>query len=839
MKKINLVLLLFLFVGTLMAQNIDVSKLSPEQLAAYKKYKGGSNGPVTNTTPDNVTERSVNDDDDSNNDSNVDGDGTDQTNLKQNATNRNQRNRNQRNLNTKQNKYKYKYNYEYDEQKPVVKPKVIFGSYLFSKNNLTFEPKLNIPTPPNYILGTYDELIIDVSGMYEANYKLKVSPEGFVRVPNVSPIKVSGQTIEAATRSIKSRLSAIYPSSQINVTLGSIRSIRVTVVGEATRPGTYTLPSLATAFNALYACGGPDSIGSMRDIKVVRHGRVVANVDVYNFLLDGAFTNNIGLQDEDVIKIEPYKVRITIAGAVKREGFFEALPGETMQHLVRFAGGYNDNAYKALITTIRLTDKGKTVVDVAENQFATFKLQSGDSCFVSTTSTKFDNRVDISGSVYRPGTYALDSGMTVKQLITKAEGLKEDAYLNMAFINRKQANQIPEIIGFNLGEVLHGDKPDVPLQKDDSVVVRSLFDYREGQFVSIQGAVQEPGEFKLVENITIKDLIFKAKGFTEMANTDSVELVRIIKDPQRLLSSNERTVVYKFALDKDLNFKRGGADMVLENGDQVIVRTISGYEQIRMVKVEGEVLQPGNYSITNKAERISDLIKRAGGFTQYAYPLGAYLIRTEKVTGVQKKMNELTKENAKKQLKGKNDNKVDASLVKAGGNATDALSDEDSIPGKMSKSGKLDKVFKSEGIVGINLMEIMKHPGGKDDFYLEEGDDIFVPRELQTVKVMGEVLFPTYVGYEKGKSLRSYISGAGGFTEQAQSKKTFVLYANGTAKSTTSFLGIRHYPKLQPGARIIVPEKPTEIKTPLTAGEVVGILSSLTSAMVLIYSVVK
>jgi len=828
MKKINLVLLACLFVGSLLAQNIDVSKLSPEQLAAYKKYKSGSSGSVTNTTPDNVTERSVNDDDD---DSNVDGDGTDQSNSKQNATNRNQRNRI-----SKQNKYKY--NYKYDEQNPVVKPNAIFGSYLFSKNNLTFEPKLNIPTPPKYILGTYDELIIDVSGMYEANYKLKVSPEGFVRVPNVSPIKVSGQTIESATRSIKSRLSSIYPSSQINVTLGSIRSIRVTVVGEATRPGTYTLPSLATAFNALYACGGPDSIGSMRDIKVVRHGRVVANVDVYNFLLDGAFTNNIGLQDEDVIKIEPYKVRVSIAGAVKRKGFFEALPGETMKHLVRFAGGYNDNAYKALITTIRLTDKGKTVVDVAEKQFAAFKLQSGDSCFVSTTSTKFDNRVDISGSVYRPGTYALDSGMTVKQLITKAEGIKEDAYLNMAFINRKQANQIPEIIGFNLGEVLHGDKEDVALQKDDSVVIRSLFDYREGQTVSIQGAVQKPGEFKLVENITLKDLIFKAKGFTEMANTDSVELVRIIKDRQRLLLTNERTIVYKFALDKDLNFKRGGADMVLENGDQVIVRTISGYEQIRMVKVEGEVLQPGNYSITNKAEHISDLIKRAGGFSQYAYPLGAYLIRTERLTGVQQKMDQLTKENAKKQLKGKNDNKVDASLVKAGG-STDALSDADSIQGKMSKNSKLDKVFKSEGIVGINLMEIMKHPGGKDDFYLEEGDDIFVPRELQTVKVMGEVLFPTYVGYEKGKSLRSYISGAGGFTEQAQAKKTFVLYANGTAKSTTSFMGIRHYPKLQPGARIIVPEKPTEIKIPLTPGELVGIFSSLTTAIVLIYSVVK
>ncbi len=821
MKKINLVLLACLFVGSLLAQNVDLSKLTPEQVAAYKKYKGGSSGSVTNTSSDNVTERSVNEDGDDTD--------TDQTGLNQNGTTNGQKNSNAK---------KKKYNYKYDEQNQPVKPKAIFGSYLFSKNNLTFEPKLNIPTPPKYILGTYDELIIDVSGMYEANYKLKVSPEGFVRVPNVSPIKVSGQTIEAATRSIKSRLSSIYPSSQINVTLGSIRSIRVTVVGEATRPGTYTLPSLATAFNALYACGGPDSIGSMRDIKVVRHGRVVANVDVYNFLLDGALTNNIGLQDEDVIKIEPYKVRVSITGAVKREGIFEGLPGETMKHLVRFAGGYNDNAYKSIITAIRLTDKGKTVVDVAENQQATFKLQSGDSCFVSTTSTKFDNRVDISGSVYRPGTYALDSGMTVKQLITKADGIKEDAYLNMAFINRKQANQIPEIIGFNLGEVLHGERPDVPLQKDDSVVIRSLFDYREGQTVSIQGAVQEPGEFKLVENITLKDLIFKAKGFTEMANTDSVELVRIIKDPQRLLSTNERTIVYKFALDKDLNFKKGGADMVLENGDQVIVRTISGYEQIRMVKVEGEVLQPGNYSITNKAERISDLIKRAGGFTQYAYPLGAYLIRTEKLTGVQQKMNELTKENAKKQLKGKNDNKLDASLVKASG-STDALSDADSIQGKMSKSSKLDKVFKSEGIVGINLMEIMKHPGGKNDFYLEEGDDIFVPRELQTVKVMGEVLFPTYVGYEKGKSLRSYISSAGGFTEQAQAKKTFVLYANGTAKSTSSFLGIRHYPKLQPGARIIVPEKPTEIKNPLTAGEMVGILTSITSAMVLIYSVVK
>jgi protein involved in polysaccharide export with SLBB domain len=829
MKKIKFIALSLLMMGSLVAQNIDLSKLSPEQMAAYKKYKSGNTSGTTNTQQNEVVDRSVYNDDDQ----------TDQSNQNNRNNQYNQTDQyNQASTNAKTKNTNFDNNTKRTKKKVKPFSGGIFGSYLFSKQNLTFEPKLNIPTPPNYILGTYDELIIDISGQYEANYKIKVSPEGFVRIPNVTPVKVSGQTIENATRSIKSRLSGIYPGAQINVMLGSIRSIRVTVVGEATRPGTYTLPSLATAFNALYACGGPDSIGTMRDIKVVRRGKVVANVDVYNFLLDGALTSNIALQDEDIIKIDPYKVRVSMTGAVKREGIFEALTGETLQQLVRFAGGYSDNANKSIITAIRLKDNGKTVVDVAENQLATFKLQSGDSCFVSTASKKFDNRVDISGSVYRPGTYALETGMTVKQLIAKADGIKEDAYLNMAFINRKQTNQIPEILGFNLGEVLKGTAEDVMLQKDDSVMITSLFDYREEQSVSVSGAVLEPGTFKFVENITLKDLIFKAKGFTEMANTDSVELVRVVKDPTRLINTNEKTIVLKFAMDKDLNFKKGISDMVLQNGDQVIVRTISGYEDIRLVKVEGEVLQPGSYSITNKAERISDLIKRAGGFTHYAYPLGAYLIRTEKATGVQQKMNDITKENAKKQFKSKNDNKLDANMLKTAGVTTPAEG-IDSIQDKFSKSKSVDKVFKTEGIVGINLMEIMKHPGGKNDFYLEDGDDIFVPRELQTVRVMGEVLFPTYVGYQKGVSLKSYINRAGGFTEQALKKKVFVLYANGTAKSTTHFLGFRHYPKLQPGARIIVPEKPTEIKNPLTAGEMVGILTSVTSAMVLIYSVVK
>jgi len=812
MRKVNLLLFALLVLTSLVAQ--DLSKLTPEQLAAYKKYKEGNN-PITNTTPDKVTERTVVNSDE------------------------------QTPVETTKGKVVKTTDNKTGEKKVPGFSGSFFGSYLFNGQNLTFEPKLNIPTPPKYILGTYDELIIDISGLYEANYKIKVTPEGFIRIPNISPIKVSGQTIEDASRTIRNRLSRIYPgvsngSTQINITLGTIRSIRITVVGEATRPGTYTLPSLVTAFNALYACGGPDSIGSMRDIKVVRRGKIVANVDVYGFLLDGALINNIPLQDEDVIKIEPYKVRVTIKGAIKREGIYEALPGETLQQLVRFAGGYNDNAYKTLLTAFRLTEKGKTVNDVSENQIQAFKLQSGDSFLVSTTSTKYDNRVDIRGAVYRPGAYSLENGLTIKQLIGKADGLKEDAYLNMAFINRKQANRVPEIIGFNLGEVMHGISEDILLQKDDSVVIRSLFEYREGQSVSVWGAVQQPGTFKLLENVTIKDVIFKARGFTEMANTDSVELIRVIKDPSRLLNTNEKTIVMKFAMDKDLNFKKGMSDMILENGDQVIVRTVSGYEGVRMVRIEGEVIQPGTYNITNKAERISDLLKRSGGFTKYAYPLGAYLIRTEKQTGVEQKLNDIIKENAKKQFQTKEDNKLDATLLKTGGsvNAAEEITNLDSVQNKITNKG-LEKVFKNEGIVGINLVEILKRPGGINDFFLEEGDDIFVPRELQTVRVMGEVLFPTYVGYENGVKLKRYINNAGGFSVQAEKKKVFVLYANGTAKSTRSFLGIRIYPKIQPGSRIVVPEKPTEIQNKMSTVELIGILTSISTMAALIYSVTK
>ncbi|MEA4839380.1 MAG: SLBB domain-containing protein [Bacteroidales bacterium] len=840
MKNIFITLISLLVLIPLSAQSL--SDLTPEQIELYKKYKEQTSPVSTNNVEEKVSQDRTMVDEISESKK----DKENELDNKNNGKFSNDLTRKQKvQMDSLKNEEDFKIIYDEENGKYIkvrkdIPPALeIFGSKLFSTQDLTFEPKLNIPTPPNYILGTYDEMIIDMTGLYEANYRVKVSPDGFIRIPAVGLVKVSGQTIEAASSNIKNRLSRVYSGmssgeTQVRISLGNIRSIRVTVVGEAFRPGSYTLPSLATAFNALYACGGPGKMGSMRDIKVIRHGKVIANIDMYRFLIDGMVSGNISLQDEDVIKIEPYQNRVTIKGAVKHVAIFEALKGEKLKDLIRFAGGFTENAHRATITVFRLTSKEKMVVDVKENEIPSFEMQSGDVYTVTKTYEKFENRVDITGSVFRPGAYALELGLTIRKLIAKADGVKEDAYLNMATIIRKKENQIPEILSFNLGEVLYGISPDILLQKDDSVRISNLFDFREKEMVSIWGAVKKPGTYKLIENITIKDLVFKAKGFKEMASTDSVELIRIIKDPQMLKETDVKTIVKKFKLDKNLNFKDGEGDFLLQNGDQVIVRTIPGYEDVRMVRIDGEVLQPGKYNIINKTERISDLVRRAGGFTNYAYPLGAYLIRYEKTSGVENILKQKMVDNAKRQLESKSTKEIDVNLLKETGS-----NDIDDVKEKLSGTKSVDQILDSEGIVGINLKEIMKHPGSSQDLYLEESDVIYVPRELQTVRVLGEVLFPTYVGYEKGLSLRDYVSSAGGFSNRAQRSRTFVLYANGTAKSTSSFLGIKHYPPIRPGSHIVVPEKPTELKNKMSTAETVSILGSLVTVATLVISVLR
>lgn len=786
-----------LWMGALSAQNIDVSKLTQEQVEAYKSFKSSTAAASSDKKAEPVRERKVTDAD------------------------------------------------EKTEKTEEPEMETVFGASLFSSSNPTFEPKLNIATPRNYILGALDEVVVDVSGLYEANYRIKVTPDGTIRIPNVGLLQVAGLTMEAAERLVKSRAAKIYSGvtdgrTSVNLSLGDIRSIRVLVVGEATRPGSYTLPSLATAFNALYACGGPGPMGSMRNIRIIRNNKTVGVVDVYRFLMDGDLSENLGLQDEDVLRIEPYDIKVKMEGEVKHIGLFEAKKGEHLNDLIRYAGGYTEKAFRNTITAFRLTERGRTVEDVTEAQQAVFELKSGDEFKVTATSDKFENRVDIEGRVFRPGAYALVSGMTVGQLIAKAEGIKEDAYLKAAFINRKKENGVSEILGFNLGDILQSKSPDIALQKNDSVVIGSLFDYKEKETVSIWGAVMSQGNYPLVDNLTLRDLIIKAKGFLEMASTESVELVRVIKDPTMLRSSIVKTEIFKFALDKDMNFVKGSKDMVLRNGDQVIVRSVPGFEGIRMAKIDGEVVQPGNYNITSKSEHISDLLKRCGGLTSFAYPMGAYLIRQENSNELEKKLKFIVSENIKRQLDSKSEENMDANLLQSmESKSTTDMTEIKQVKSKLSGSSVIDSIFSKEGIVGIDLKEILSKPGGKSDLILEEGDVIYVPRRSQTIRVYGEVLFPTYVRYDKTKKLEDYISSAGGYSARANKYSAFVLYANGTAKSTKSFLGIRKSPVIEPGSSIVIPQKPVELKNRMSTGEVISIFSSLATVAALIYSIIR
>ena len=800
MKKVLIFLapLLFAAAGLAAQNNVDLSKLSNDQIEAYKQYMatGKTTAADTAAVRGAVKERTIT--------------GTSSPGV---------------------------------QAEPASSGGGVFGSYLFGRQNLTFEPNLNIPTPPYYVLGTYDEIIVDISGLYEANYRLKVNTEGFIRIPNIGPIKVGGITISEASKIIRNRLSAVYTGigggTKVNVSLGSIRSIRVTVIGEAYKPGTYTLPSLATAFNALYACGGPGENGSMRDIKVIRRGKVVAEIDVYDYLMKGSLKNNVQLFDEDIIKVEPYKTRVKISGAVKRQGIFETLSGETMSDLINYAGGFTDIANTSAITVIRLKGKEKTVAEVTGEMMNSFKLESGDEVSVSGIYDKYNNRVTLAGAVYRPGVYSTDSCSTVRELIKKADGLRDDAYLGIAYITRQRVNDVPEIIGFNIGNIVRGRDSDISLKKDDYVKVEYLKDFVEEKNVGVWGAVLTPGSYKLIDKMTVKDLISMAHGFTEQASTDSIELVRIIKDPIKLFTSPEKSVVFKIAMDKNLNIKDNSNDMTLESGDQVIVRNISGYEPIRVARIEGEVVTPGNYNITEKTERISSLVRRAGGFTEYAYPEGAYLIRKESATGMERKLNDIATENIKKELISQTTAKLNATALGAQGMSVKSYSKADSVRQELSGSEVIKSLSDNESLVGIDLGKIIANPGSDNDLYLEDGDEIYVPQKLQTIRVMGSVLFPTYVRYRGGMTLKGYVNRAGGFSDRANKNHAFVLYANGTVKSVKRVFWIRNYPSVTPGSKIIVPGKPIEIKERMTTAETVSMISALITAAALIVSILK
>lgn len=694
-----------------------------------------------------------------------------------------------------------------------LKPK-IFGRDLFTNSGTTFEPNLKLPTPKNYIIGTGDQLLIDIYGYSEASYQLNVSPDGTINVPYGGVMQVAGLSIEAATARIKSKLAKNYGglsqgNTKISVTLGNIRSIKVIINGEVTKPGTYTLPSLATVINALYSSGGPTDNGSFRNIEIVRGGRKVATFDVYDFLISGDLKNNITLQDQDIINIPPYQKRVEVIGEVKRPAIFEMKGNETFNSLLRFAGGFTEKAYQARVKVLSNTSTERRIKDITADNFSSYIPQSGDKYFVDEILDRFENRVTIEGAVFRPGQYELEPGLTIKSLIKKASGLREDAFVSRGYITRLTSDLNTELVSFDIKKIMSGQAADIPLQREDVISISSKFDLKEEYKVNINGEVRYPGEFPFSENMTLEELIIKGGGFKESASAQRIEISRRIENSDYNSSSAKVAEVFQTEVNKDLSTE--AAKFVLKPFDIVTIRSLPGYQVQKQLLIDGEVVYPGNYTVIKKNERISDVIKRAGGLTAMAFAEGASLKR---VSGQDSKFEKEIEQQKIAQLQ-----KLQA----------DAAKD--------STSMDLAQQSVRNNFVGINLPEIMKNPGTVNDLFLEDGDIIFVPKQLQTVKVNGEVLSPVTVVYEKQKGFKSYIDNAGGFSEKALKKRAYIVYANGTVKSTHKFLFFNTYPQVKQGAEIFVPTK--EDKPNLTAQQWVSIGTGLATITAVIIAVMR
>ena len=683
----------------------------------------------------------------------------------------------------------------------------IFGHDVFTNRNLTFEPSINLATPVDYRLGPGDEVIIDVWGASENTIRQSISPEGTIQVSGLGPVQLSGMTVKDANAYLQREFSKIYsgisgsePTSQIKLTLGDIRTIQINIMGEVAVPGTYTLSSFSSVFHALYRAGGVNKIGSLRSIKVVRNGKTIADLDVYDYLMKGKMKDDIRLQEGDVIIVNPYESLVRIAGKVKRPMFYEMKPTETVATILNYAGGFTGDAYKKAVRIIRKSGREHQVYNVDEMDYSVFRLDDGDSISVDAVLKRFENRVEIRGAVYRSGLYELSGTVnTVKQLIKKAEGLRGDAFLNRALLDRENEDLSHEVIAVDLGGLLKGTVADIPLQKNDILYIPSIHDLKEEETISIHGEVASPGTFLFSKNMTIEDLLVQSGGLLEAAATTKVDITRRIKDPKSTSFSSVLGKTYSFDI-KDGLVVGGEGDFHLEPFDEVYVRKSPAYRKQQNVVVAGEVLFGGNYALVKKNERLSDLISKAGGITPDAYVKGARLIR------------KMTEEEHRRQ--------ADAVRMARMGEGKDSISVE-----KLNISDTYT--------VGINLEKAISNPGSDFDLVLREGDVLFIPEYINTVKISGAVMYPNTVLYKRGESLRYYINQAGGYGNLAKKKKAYVVYMNGTVSRLKS----RDKKAIEPGCEINVPSK--EEKQRMSTAEILGMGSTTASIAAMIATMVN
>lgn len=677
--------------------------------------------------------------------------------------------------------------------------KKIFGHDIFNNRRLSFEPSQNIATPQNYVLGPGDQVVIDIYGASQRTLQLTISPDGQVTVPGFGPISISGLTVTAAHAKIRSSLGSRYASSDIQLSMGQTRSIMVNVMGEVNAPGTYTLSGYSTVFHALYSAGGIKDLGTLRNVKVYRQGKLVTVVDIYEYILNGRLAGNIRLHDNDVIQVGPYECLVEITGNVKRTMFYEMRKNESVASLIKYAGGFAGDAYTKAVRLVRQNGERFSVYNVNEFDFASFKVADGDVVTVDGMLNRFENMVEVKGAVFRPAQYQLGGSIhSVRTLIEAAEGVTEDAFTAHAVMHRLKADRSLEVIPVDVQGILDGTVADIPLKNEDVLFIPTQAELRSQRILTITGEVMSPGDYEYADNTTIEDLIIQAGGLTDAASTAHVDVSRRIIDPKSTTKTGEIAKSFTFAL-KDGLVVDGDRSFLLEPYDVVHVRRSPGFHTPRNVRVDGEVNFEGAYTLQKKNQRLSDLVAAAGGVTSDAYVKGARLER---------RMTDDERARMQTVLR----------LIRT------QQEDNDSI-------NVQQLAYETTYTVGIHLDKALEEPGGADDITLREGDRLVVPEYNGTVKISGNVMYPNTVAYVEGENYKYFVNQAGGFGNRAKKSKTFIIYMNGTIAQ------VGHGAKIEPGCEIVVPTKAK--RAPFNWATLGTVTSSLASLATLAIALTK
>lgn len=696
-----------------------------------------------------------------------------------------------------------------DRKKKKVK---VFGRDIFNNKELTFEPEMNIATPQNYRLGPGDAVFIEIYGASQKTIEGTVSPDGTITIEGFGPVQISGLTVKEANSRLRSTLGKRYSSSKISLTVGQTRSIMVNVMGEVNNPGTYTLPAFATVFHALYMAGGTNDLGTMRNIKVYRNNRLVSTVDIYDYILNGKLTGNVRLADNDVISVGTYDCLVNITGKVKRPMYYEMKKNESVATLLKYSGGFTGDAYKKSVRLVRKAGKEYSVYNVDEFDMSSFQLADADSVSVDSILQRYSNMVEIKGAVFRPGMYQVGGNInSVRTLIENADGLKEEAFTARAVMHRMKPDRTLEVIPVDVEGILAGRTADIPIQNNDVLFIPTKQEMMEEQTITIHGEVFYPGVYKYADNETLEDFVLQAGGLKQTASTVKVDVARRIVNPKALTTDSVIARTYTFAL-KDGFVIDGEPGFKLMPYDEVYVRKSPGFYKQQNVMVEGEVMFGGTYTLSKKNQRLSDLIKNAGGVNDRAYVAGARLER---------KMNEVERKRMETILKMAREQAENLEIEAAAQNKKVDLENSELL-----KRFEIPETYS----VGIELDKALSNPGSDADIVLREGDRLVVPQYTATVKINGEVMYPNTVGYQQGKKAKYYINQAGGYSNKAKKSQTYIIYMNGTIAKVSE--GARP----MPGCEIFVPQK--KINT-MTAAEKLAIGSASASIATMIATLVN